>query len=213
MTKLLWGLWALLLLAAVSACSASIAVTGDPQSPGPQTIAGSTSSPAPALPLPEVTAPQPTSSPASALPRPEATAPQPQGAKTQKIVNTASPRLYLLEGGIIARPLNNGAVVPIAKEVSAEIYIAPYPPAPEIRLDLYLFEPRSGVSITNAEVIVKYEMLYMDHGQYRLNATEKGNGHYLAPLDFGMYGEWVVDVYAGSGEQSGSVRLEIVVAP
>lgn len=193
--KVLWALGVVLFLDVVSACSPSGAVTSDPQSPVPQTTGESFSNPA------------------TAQPDPAAATPQSQGTTTQDIAKAVSPRLYLLEGGIIARPLNNGAAVPMTKEISAEIYIAPYPPRFASRIDLYLFEPRSGRPITNAEVVINYEMLYMDHGLYKLNTFDNGNGHYQASLDFDMDGEWVVDVYAGGGEQSGSVRLEIVVAP
>ena len=136
-----------------------------------------------------------------------------QTAETRDVAVTASPRLYVLEGGLIARPIDNGAVVAIAKGISAEIYFAPYPPALDDRLDIFLFEPRSGAAIGDGQVTIKYEMLYMDHGQYRLNASSKGNGHYEALLEFDMFGDWLVDIYSGNGQQIGSVRLKLAVDP
>ncbi len=121
--------------------------------------------------------------------------------------------LYYMEGGIVARPISNGAAIPVGGNSFVELFITPYPPTPESNMDFYLYDSSNRRPITDAAVTVKYQMLYMDHGVSTLNAVSKGDGHYLAPLQLGMVGEWVADIdVAREGEQE-SVRLGMTLAP
>ena len=120
-----------------------------------------------------------------------------------------------MNGDIVVRPLANGADIPLSKDISAEIFVAPYPPTSASRLDIFLFEPQSGAAISDAKFTVKYEMHYMDLGQYPVSTLVSGKGHYQAFLDIELCGgDWaVLDIRVRTGDQGGSVRLGVTMIP
>jgi hypothetical protein len=100
-----------------------------------------------------------------------------------------------MEGGIFRVPIANGASVPIVDDIVAEVFVSPYPPGIRADLDLYLLHGRDGEPITDAKVELISEMVFMDHGSYALSGKSVGEGHYVMPLNFLMYGEWVMEIY------------------
>ena len=104
-----------------------------------------------------------------------------------------SPRLGFVQKGE-ATALENGGRVPLDEERIAEVFLAPYPPDWQTDLNLFLLDKETYQPVTDVEVDLKYEMVYMDHGIDAQTGTKVADGHYVLPLSFLMYGDWSVDV-------------------
>ena len=104
-----------------------------------------------------------------------------------------SPRLgFVQRGGVTA--MKNGGRVPLSEDKIAEVFLAPYPPDWQTDLNLFLLDKETYQPVTDVEVDLEYEMVYMDHGIDGLPGTKVADGHYVLPLSFLMYGDWSVDV-------------------
>lgn len=104
-----------------------------------------------------------------------------------------SPRLgFIKEGGPIA--LDNGGRVPLGDDKLAEVFLSPYPPDWQTDLHLFLLKKGSFEPVTDVDLDLLYEMVYMDHGVDGAIASRMADGHYVMPLSFQMYGDWKVDV-------------------
>lgn len=86
-------------------------------------------------------------------------------------------------------PLRNGAKVFLGDDLAVEVFVDPYPPT-TLRASLDLYLTRAGVPVTAAEVAIDYEMLYMGHGLLKAQGKNLRDGHYLASLEYLMYGAW-----------------------
>lgn len=114
--------------------------------------------------------------------------------------------------------IGNGDAIPVSKSLTAEMYFAPYPPAPDGVLDILLRDPRDDAPITGARVELSGEMQYMDHGVLRSIGTEgsgqgASNGHYLVPVSLIMFGEWVMKVKVSRDEWREQFEVLVVVIP
>lgn len=119
------------------------------------------------------------------------------------------PRLgFVIEGDAVA--IANGGRVPLGEGKLAEVFLAPYPPDWQTDLHLYLLNGGDFSPITDVEVDLVYEMTYMDHGIDKLAGTQVGDGHYVLPLSFVMYGDWNVDTIVDLPKE-GKKRLRFVV--
>lgn len=125
-------------------------------------------------------------------PQPEAS----EGSILSQPLPTTTPEpssLYLLREEPV--PLRNGQAVPLGDGVDAEVFLAPYPPvglSAKVDSDIYLVRD-TGEPIPDGAVTVVYDMLTMTHGPFEVAFENLGNGHYLATLDFLMFGAWRLD--------------------
>lgn len=103
------------------------------------------------------------------------------------------PWLQVMEGGILRVPASNGTTVSVVDDIAAEIFVSPYPPGLRTDLDLYLLQGIDGTPVTDATVELVSDMVFMDHGSFALPGKSIGEGHYVLPLNFLMYGEWHVE--------------------
>lgn len=136
-----------------------------------------------------------------------------QDTKGEVVIPAPDYTLYYMEGGVMSRPISNGATIALGGTKSIEIHLDPYPPKSQTTLALYIFEESGGNPVTNAKVAVKYQMLYMDHGVSNVDAISKGDGHYSAALELGMVGEWLADVDLATEGERESVRLGMTLSP
>ena len=85
--------------------------------------------------------------------------------------------------------------------MNAEIFVSPYPPGRTANIDFYL--TRAGEPIEDADISLQYDMTVMEHGPFELLAVPTGRGHYLAPMDFVMDGDFWLNVSVDAdGEES-----------
>lgn len=87
----------------------------------------------------------------------------------------------------------NGGRVPLGEDKIVEVFISPYPPDWQTDLHLFLLDRETFQPLEDVDVDLTYEMVYMDHGIDAAVGTKMGNGHYVLPLAFLMYGDWQVD--------------------
>ena len=92
--------------------------------------------------------------------------------------------------------MENGGRVPLGEDKIAEVFLAPYPPDWQTDLNLFLLNREDFHPVTDVKVDLEYEMVYMDHGIDAQIGTRVADGHYVLPLSFLMYGDWMVDVTA-----------------
>lgn len=107
----------------------------------------------------------------------------------------------------------NGSAVPLSSESSivAEIFVSPYPPTGfEADVDLYL-TTADGEPITDAEITIDYDMMFMVHGPFFVSPKNMGNGHYLSSYDFFMYGPWTLETYIEAPDQEASIYVPIAI--
>lgn len=116
-----------------------------------------------------------------------------------------SPRLWLEEQGQ-KRAFENGDTV-TAGGLQVEIYVAPFPPGRTSNIDFYL--TRSGSPVGDADVTLQYDMTVMEHGPFQLIAVPTGRGHYLAPVQFAMSGDFWVNVAITDGNQASVLNMLI----
>ena len=115
-------------------------------------------------------------------------------------------RIDIIQNGV-SNPISNGDSVQLTDDVQVEIFIAPYPPdSSSASMDLYLVTI-GGEPVTDAEIRLEYDMLYMFHGASKIDANNLGNGHYLASLDFIMYGPWGFDIIMKLSDQENQWHL------
>ncbi len=99
--------------------------------------------------------------------------------------------------------LRNGGRVPLGDDKITEVFISPYPPDWQTDLHLFLLNKETFEPVTDVDVDLIYDMVFMDHGIDGQVGTKLGEGHYVLPLSFLMYGVWQVDttVYLPEGKK------------
>jgi hypothetical protein len=112
-------------------------------------------------------------------------------------------RLWISDGGEL-RSFENGDSV-LLGETNVEIYVSPYPPTRSANIDFYITQ--AGEPTLSADVSLQYDMTLMEHGPFQLLAVPTGRGHYLAPMDFAMDGEFWVNVSVDDGDGDSVINL------
>lgn len=113
------------------------------------------------------------------------------------------PRLWIKDGDEL-RSFENGDSV-VLGETNVEIYVSPYPPTRSANIDFYV--TRAGEPAERANVSLQYDMTVMEHGPFELLAVPTGRGHYLAPMDFAMDGEFWVNVSVDDGNGDSVINM------
>lgn len=95
---------------------------------------------------------------------------------------------YLSQDGPMS--LANGGVVPLAADLQVAVTVSPYPPTSfDLDLDLYL-TTTEGEPVLDADIASVWDMTVMWHGPFDTPFTNLGDGHYVAPFHFFMFGPW-----------------------
>jgi hypothetical protein len=89
-------------------------------------------------------------------------------------------------------PFENGTAVTVG-DLDVELFVAPFPPAREGSIDLYLTDRDTGEPVDEGSLDVSFDM-YMPHGAILAQALPSGGGHSLIPYKLVMPGEWRVDI-------------------
>jgi hypothetical protein len=109
--------------------------------------------------------------------------------------------------------MENGGRVALGEDKIAEIFLAPYPPDWNTDLNLFLLEKETFQPVTDVDVDLEYEMVYMDHGIDAQVGTKVADGHYVLPVAFLMYGDWSVDVTVQLPEGRKHLRFIVKFLP
>lgn len=139
----------------------------------------------------------------------------PAGVPTTLSENPAdrlSPRLGFVQEGE-ATAMENGGRVALGKDKIAEVFLVPYPPDWQTDLNLFLLDGTTYQPISDVDVDLKYDMVYMDHGIDTQTGTKVKEGHYVLPLSFLMYGDWSVDVTVAMPEGKKHLRFVVKFFP
>lgn len=112
-------------------------------------------------------------------------------------------RLWIKQGEDTL-PFANGDEVAL-NGLRVEIFVSPYPPTRSANIDFYV--TRSGEPAERANVSLQYDMTVMEHGPFQLLAVPTGRGHYLAPMDFAMDGEFWVNVSVDDGDGDSVINM------
>ena len=123
-----------------------------------------------------------------------------------------SPRLGFMDNGE-ATAMVNGGRIRMGDGKVAEIFLAPYPPDWQTDLHLFLLDSTTFDPVTNVEVDLDYDMVYMDHGIAGLSGTRLADGHYVMPLNFLMYGDWTVDTTVHLPESKEELQFIVKFLP
>lgn len=91
-----------------------------------------------------------------------------------------------------ARPFENGTSVAVG-DVNVEFFVAPFPPAREGSVDLYVTDRNSGAPVEDGAMNISFDMA-MPHGSISAQALPTGGGHSLVPYKLVMPGEWRMDI-------------------
>lgn len=94
--------------------------------------------------------------------------------------------------------------------ITAEIFVSPYPPGRSANIDFYL--TRGGEPVEGANVSLQYDMTVMEHGPFELLAVPTGRGHYLAPMDFVMDGNFWLNVSVDTGDAESIINMLVRAA-
>lgn len=122
------------------------------------------------------------------------------------------PQLGFVQGEQ-AIALLNGGRLPLGDDKIAEVFLAPYPPDWQTDLHLFLMTTDSFDPITDVEVDLEYDMTFMNHGIAAQVGTKMGEGHYILPLSFLMYGDWNVDTRINFPEGEQALRFIVKFNP
>jgi len=129
-------------------------------------------------------------------------------------IDEAPSRIKYLDSDGRAVELPNGGTILLDNGLHLEVFVAPYPPTDfSADVDFYL-TTESGEPVTDAEISITWDMVFMTHGPFSAQPTHIGGGHYLAPFDVFMYGPWEFDTrIARDGEPSANAVMSIYVWP
>ncbi|MBI2304362.1 MAG: hypothetical protein HYU86_06405 [Chloroflexi bacterium] len=109
-------------------------------------------------------------------------------------------------------PIQNGQRLAIEDGLFAEVFVVPFPPSPQT--DVHLFLLRGETAVEDAKILITYDMTDMDHGTLdRVLAREVESGHYAAPLDMLMWGDWVAEAAIRHREFDANFRVLLGVYP
>lgn len=103
------------------------------------------------------------------------------------------------------RPFENGTAVTVG-DLNVELFVAPFPPAREGSIDLYMTERETGGPVDEGSLDVSFDM-YMPHGAILAQALPSGGGHSLIPYKLVMPGEWRVDISIGRSSKVSQLSL------
>lgn len=123
-------------------------------------------------------------------------------------------RLRYLDTEGTAVEFQNGSSIPLADDLGLEVFVSPYPPDTfDVSVDFYLTDAR-GEPVTDAEISVVWDMIFMTHGPFLVSPEHIGGGHYVTSYDFFMFGPWELDaaISRGTGAEAQAV-LAIYVWP
>ena len=112
-------------------------------------------------------------------------------------------------------PLKNGGAIQLEDNLVAEIFVDPYPTNTLTAwLDLYLHDG-SGKPVTDAKVVIDYDMYSMAHGPFFTLAEKSPNGHYVFRLDYIMFGPWMqlLQVTPNGSETEHRIEIVLVAVP
>jgi hypothetical protein len=107
-------------------------------------------------------------------------------------------------------PFENGTAVTVG-DLDVELFVAPFPPAREGSIDLYLTERDTGEPVDEGSLDVSFDM-YMPHGAILAQALPSGGGHSLIPYKLVMPGEWRVDISIGRSSTVSQLSLVFEVS-
>lgn len=99
--------------------------------------------------------------------------------------------LWIEENGE-TRPFENGTSVAVG-DVNVELFVAPFPPAREGSVDLYVTDRALGSPVEDGAMNISFDMA-MPHGSITAQALPTGGGHSLVPYKLVMPGEWRMDI-------------------
>lgn len=137
----------------------------------------------------------------SASPADVAGSPSPEAASEEQ-------RLWIKQGDETLAFSNGDEVA--SNGITAEIFVSPYPPGRSANIDFYL--TRAGEPIEDANVSLQYDMTVMEHGPFELLAVPTGRGHYLAPMDFVMDGNFWLNVSVDAAGDESVINLLVKAA-
>lgn len=130
-------------------------------------------------------------------------------SSTDTTSETTSRIKVLLDDEVIAIP--NGGLIPWSENIQLEVFIAPYPPTGfDVDVDFYL-TTLDGEPITDAEIEIDYDMMFMAHGPFFNTPNNLNNGHYISSYDFFMFGPWILETYIDTPTQGGSAYVPISI--
>ena len=135
-----------------------------------------------------------------------------QATPSENPAKSLSPRLGFVQEGE-ATAMENGGRVALGKDKIAEVFLVPYPPDWQTDLNLFLLDSTTYQPMPDADVDLKYDMVYMDHGIDAQTGTKVNEGHYVLPLSFLMYGDWSVDVTVAMPEGKKHLRFVVKFFP
>jgi hypothetical protein len=134
----------------------------------------------------------------------------PEGALYATDGDAQSKLGYVPADGEDPYAMANGGRVPLGEDRIAEVFLSPYPPDWNTDLHLYLLDKDTFEPLTNVDVDLEYDMVWMNHGIDPRSGTKVGEGHYLLPLSFLMYGDWNVDIRLAFRDEAAS-DLQVIV--
>ncbi len=108
-------------------------------------------------------------------------------------------------------PIKNGGAVRLGDGLTAEIFVDPYPTDTLTAwLDLYVSSD-DGEPVSDASVVIDYDMYSMAHGPFFSLADEGSQGHYVFRLDYIMFGPWMQLLEIKMPDTEQAYRLEVVI--
>lgn len=123
-----------------------------------------------------------------------------------------SPRLGFIQDGE-ATAMENGGRVSLGDDKVVEVFLSPYPPDWQTDLHLFLMDKETFGPITDVDVDLTYDMVFMDHGIDTQTGIKLEDGHYVLPLSFLMYGDWNVDTTVQLPEGKKHLRFIVKFQP
>ncbi len=121
-----------------------------------------------------------------------------------------TPRILILRNGEQIG-IGNGESVRLTDDLQVAVSIDPYPPGTlSATLDLYL-TTANGKPVTDAAINLQYDMFMMEHGASQAAVDNIGDGHYVVPVQFSMFGSWMLEITVSVAGQDDLLSMPIVV--
>lgn len=125
---------------------------------------------------------------------------------TPPLRSAVDDRVTLVIAGV---PVDSSlAGVSLAGDIDASVRVDPVA-EPRHARELALTLERPSGPVIDANVTVKGDMRFMDHGSFRAVAEPLGDGRYRALLPLAMPGEWQIRIDVTSGGDVGRLNVDL----
>jgi hypothetical protein len=137
-----------------------------------------------------------------------------EDALTPRPDAVAESRITWLRADGLGIPVPNGGTIDLGGGIEVAVTVRPYPPINFDPAGVDFVVTRNGAPIPGATMTISYDMRFMAHGPFPLQAGATDTGAFTSEYHFFMFGPWQIDAnVAAPGLDTIQFSISIYVWP